>query len=58
MTEKLPASEHGKLVRVDLAKNCYLLLTWPEYERGLLRGKAERRRESNEKRTAAEGKKD
>jgi hypothetical protein len=40
-----------RLIRVDLCRGCFLLLTWAEYQRGIKRGKAARRRESNEKRS-------
>jgi hypothetical protein len=38
------------LIRVNLHKSCYLLLTWQEYSAGLARGKAVRRREQFAKR--------
>ena len=41
-----------ELIRVDLPKSCYLLLTTEEYRRGILRGKTERRRLANEARLA------
>lgn len=47
---KIPQNDN-RLIRIPLPKGCYLLLTWAEYERALLRAKAERRRERNEKRT-------
>jgi hypothetical protein len=40
------------LIRVDLHKPCYLLLTPAEYARGIARGKAYRRRQAFEKRLA------
>lgn len=42
-------------VRVPLAHGCELVLTPAEYRRGLKRGKCERRRLANERRTRGEG---
>lgn len=35
------------LIKIPLAKSCYLLLTASEYRRGLTRGKVHRRREQH-----------
>ena len=48
----MPAA--GELIRVPLAKSCYLLLTHEEYRRGIARGKTERRRLANEARLEKE----
>ncbi len=40
----------ASMIRVPLAKGAYLLLSWPEYEKALHRGKMERRRLNYEKR--------
>lgn len=39
-----------RLIRVNLWRGAYLLLTWAEYQRGIKRGKAARRREANKNR--------
>jgi hypothetical protein len=49
MRDELVPSQ-PQLIRVDLPKRCYLLLTWEEYQRGIRRGKAQRRRQAYEKR--------
>lgn len=43
------------LIRVELPRGYFLLLTKQEYERGILRGKAARRREQNELRLQGAG---
>mgnify|MGYP001599715060 FL=1 len=48
---KIPEPE---LIKIDLAKSCYLLLTHEEYRRGIARGKNERRRLANEARLEKE----
>lgn len=50
-----PSITGATFVRVPLAHGCELVLTPAEYRRGIKRGKAERRRESNEKRVWGEG---
>lgn len=51
---KLNAETARKLIRLELPR-CLLILTGEEYARAILRGKMERRRESNEKRTRGAG---
>jgi len=46
--------DRNKLIKVPLPKSCFLLLTWAEYERGIIRGKIERRREQRERRAQIE----
>jgi hypothetical protein len=43
-------TETQELIRIDLPKSCFLLLTHEEYRRGIWRGKNERRRLANEAR--------
>lgn len=38
------------MIKVDLGRSCFLLLTAGEYERGLHRGKAARRKENYRRR--------
>lgn len=42
-------------IRIPLAHGCELVLTPGEYWQAIKRGKTERRREANEKRTRGEG---
>lgn len=51
---KFQPDEPG-LIRVELPRGCFLLLTKQEFERGILRGKAARRREQHEGRRQSEG---
>jgi hypothetical protein len=46
MIERLTKTNHDNLIRVNLNKQSYLLLTWAEYVSGLARAKAERRTEN------------
>ena len=39
------SQQASRLIRVNLSKGTYLLLTWAEYVAGLKRGKQERRAE-------------
>jgi hypothetical protein len=40
---RLAADHRANLIRVELRRGCYLLLTWGEYAAGVERGKRERR---------------
>lgn len=46
-------SMNERLIRIDLPKRCFLLLTEEEFRRGIQRGKARRRNQSRAKREAA-----
>lgn len=43
------------LIKIPLAKSCYLLLTEQEYRRAWLRGKRDRRAQANDRRQRGEG---
>lgn len=43
------------LIKIPLAKSCYLLLTEQEYRRAWLRAKRDRRARANDKRRQGEG---
>ena len=43
MIRRLPADRRDNLIRVELGRGCYLLLTWAEYTAGIERGKREKR---------------
>ena len=53
MTNRLSPNKQGELIRVNLTKGAYLLLTWAEYVAGLKRGKQERRAEDLRRRAYA-----
>jgi hypothetical protein len=44
MSKRLAADRQDNLIRVNLGRGCYLLLTWAEYTAGIERGKWERRK--------------
>ena len=44
MSKRLAAVRQDNLIKVDLGRGCYLLLTWLEYTAGIERGKRERRK--------------
>lgn len=44
-----------KLIKIPLAKSCYLLLTEQEYRRAWLRAKRDRRAKANDRRQQSEG---
>jgi hypothetical protein len=43
MSKRLAADRRDNLIRLELGRGCYLLMTWAEYTAGLERGKRERR---------------